>query len=505
MLKLESILAVPTPKSTNYLTTQEGIRVRLESIVQYSDDAIITKDLDGTVTSWNAAAVRIFGYTPEEIIGKSILTIIPPELHQEEQEILSKLRQGNRIDHYETIRLAKDGSRVSISLTVSPIKDESGQVIGASQIARDLRENIRADELRVCLAAIVESSDDAIVSKDLNGIITSWNAAAESLLGWKAAEIIGRSVLSIIPKELQYEEPEILRKLRAGERITHFDTRRQHKDGHLLDVSLTISPIRDGKGRVVGASKILRDMTERNRLQRALIDSEKLAATGRMAATIAHEINNPLEAMTNLGYLLCRDNSLSAEAKLYASMLLEQIERTSEIAKQTLSFYRQSTKPVEIDICRLTDSVLSLNRAVLERKRIRVRREYANVENVLGFRTEIHQVLANLILNSADAVSDNGEICVKISSHPIRSREKCVRVTVFDNGHGIPESIKGKLFQPFFTTKSEGGNGLGLWVSRGIIERHGGQIRVRSRTANGNSGTAFSLTLPQRPKYSSEP
>ena len=490
-------MAVFTSQAQKYLSTQEGVRVRLESIVQYSDDAIITKDLDGTITSWNAAATRIFGYAPDEIVGKSILTLIPPELHNEEQDILRRLRAAERIEHYETVRLAKDGSRINVSLTVSPIKDEDGTVIGASKIARDIGDKVRADELRFRLAALVESSDDAIISKDLNGIITSWNQGAERIFGWKAEEIVGRSVLTLIPESLKHEEPDILKKLKAGERIDHYSTRRIHKDGQLLEVSLTISPIRNAHGEIIGASKIARDVTEQNRVQRALIESEKLAVSARMAASIAHEINNPLEAMTNLAFLLFHNSSLDEEGRKFAKMLVEEIDRASEIARQTLAFHREATKAVDIDVCELLDGVLAFNRTVMERKGINVKRDYSPVEKIHGYRSEIRQVLANLVLNSVDAISSDGHLCVKVSRDPnVTDGPSRVRITIADNGHGIPELVKRNLFRPFFTTKSVAGNGLGLWISQGIVTKHGGKIRFRSRTETGNSGTTFTVLLP---------
>jgi PAS domain S-box-containing protein len=474
----------------------EDLRSLLDAIVESSDDAIISKNLDGTITSWNAAATRIFGYSSEEIVGQSILKLIPPELQHEEAEILNRLRSGERIEHYETVRVAKSGARINISLTISPIKNGEGRVIGASKVARDISDRLRSDELRSRLAAIVESSEDAIVSKDLNGIIKSWNTGAFRLFGWKAEEIIGRSVLTLIPEELKQEEAEILRKLRAGERIDHYETQRLHKNGRLIEVSLTVSPIRDSSGRVVGASKIARDITERKRIQDALIESEKLAATGRMAATIAHEINNPLEAMTNLAYLLTTDDSLSETARRFANMLLEEIVRASGIAKQTLSFYRETSIPASFDVRDVLDSVLSLNQRSFERKNVKIRREYSKVEDVFGFRSELRQVFANLVLNALDALSEGGEICVRVSNDPSSNGTgKRIRVSIQDNGNGIPASARQNLFRPFFTTKTRG-NGLGLWVSRGIVQKHSGKIKVRTVTKPGHSGAVFTVLLP---------
>lgn len=332
-------MAVANRNTIAHSPSDQEIRFRLEAIVESSDDAIITTDLDGIITSWNAGASRIFGYTSEQIVSQSILNLIPAELHQEEREILKRLASGERIEHYETVRISKTGTRINISLSVSPIPDEHGRIVGVSKIARDISDRLRADELRVRLAAIVEASDDAIASKDLNGIITSWNKSAARLFGWEAEEIVGRSVLTIIPEALQGEEAEILRKLRAGERIDHYETQRLHKNGHLVEVSLTVSPICDVKGRIIGASKIARDISERKRLEKALVESEKVAATGRMAATIAHEMNNPLEGIMNLAYLLANDSLINETSHRYAKMLLEETERASQVAKQMLAFY----------------------------------------------------------------------------------------------------------------------------------------------------------------------
>lgn len=469
--------------------------LRLAAIIDSSDDAIISKDLNGAITSWNAAATRLFGYTPEEIIGQSILTLIPPGLQQQESEVLQKLAAGQRIEHYETIRVCKDGSYRDISLTISPIRDASGKLVGASKIARDISGRKRLDETRFRLAAIVDSSDDAIISKDLNGTISSWNAAATRLFGWPEHEIVGRPVLTLIPPELHHEEPEILRKLRAGERIEHYETQRLHKNGAILDVSITVSPVRGPNGQVIGASKIVRDISERRRIHQVLMESEKLAVAGRMAATIAHEINNPLEAATNLAYLLSTDRTLNPMAQKYAELLLECISRASLISKQTLAFYRETGKPAQINLGAMLDSVIELNRGRLLNKNINVQRDYEAVEPVFGYAGEIRQVLANLLLNAIDAVPVRGTIYARISKDP--SHEGRVRFSLADNGAGIAPAIRTRLFNPFFTTKGTLGNGLGLWVSRGIVEKHGGKIALRSCTRPGRSGTVFSILLPR--------
>jgi len=360
--------------------------------------------------------------------------------------------------------------------------------------------NLSPEEALLRLAAIVESSDDAIVSKDLTGIVTSWNRAAERIFGYKAEEMIGQSILTIIPPELQSEEPEILGKLRAGERIDHYETERVTKDGRRIWVSLTISPVKDSSGRIIGASKIARDISERKKVQETLIQSEKLAATGRMAAAIAHEINNPLEAVTNLAYLLANDGTLNVTAQSYANLLLQEVGRASDIAKQSLAFYRDSGKPGLFDVADLVDSVLSINRQKLVRLGIEVVTDYRSVAPVFGFASEVRQVFANLLLNAIDALPDGGKISVRARvSHKHPSGEPVLSVLFADTGTGISAENRSRLFEPFFTTKKNHGNGLGLWVSRGILEKHGARIRVKSCTRTGHSGTVFRIVLPLRP------
>ena len=185
-----------------------------------------------------------------------------------------------------------------------------------------------AEDPRLLLAAIIDSSEDAIISKDLTGIITSWNKAAHRMYGYTAEEIVGQSILRLIPEELQFEEDEILRKLKAGQRLEHYETTRVTKAGKRLEVSLTISPVKDSSGRVIGSSKIVRDITGRKQMERSLIQSEKLAAAGRMAATVAHEINNPLEAVLNLIFLARETCDRDSEAHEYLESAEKELERS---------------------------------------------------------------------------------------------------------------------------------------------------------------------------------
>ena len=257
----------PPKKNGATIAGIDSIIALLSAIVDSSDDAIVSKTVDGIITSWNRAAEKIFGYSANEVIGRSIRLIIPPELQAEEDYVLGQIRRGERVEHYETVRQTKDGRIIDISLTVSPIRNAQGEVVGASKIARDISERKRLESL---MFAVIDSSGDAIVTKDLNGVITSWNGGAEKMFGYSASDVIGQSIRLIIPPELQGEEDYVLREIRRGNRIDHYETVRQAKNGRRVDISLTVSPIRNTQGTVIGASKIARDITDRKRLESLL-------------------------------------------------------------------------------------------------------------------------------------------------------------------------------------------------------------------------------------------
>jgi PAS domain S-box-containing protein len=479
-------------------------RYHLAAIVDSSDDPIMAKDLQGTILTWNGAATRIFGYQPEEIVGASVLSLIPPELHHEQEDILRKLRAGERIEQLETIHVKKTGERFPVSVTISPIRDDNGRVIGASKIARDISERKRLEETRARLAAIVESADDAIIGKDLNGIIRSWNSGAARMFGYSALEIIGTSVRRLIPDDLQYEEEQILAKLRTGERIEHYETTRKKKSGELVQISATISPIRDESGRIIGASKIARDISDRKRVERLLIQSEKLAATGRMAAAIAHEINNPLESLMNLIYLAREHSTPGGSAHEFLLTAEDELERVSHIARQTLGFYRESGKPAEVYLHDLLDNVLTVYNAKLITHSVTVQTRYTDLQKILVSRGEMLQIFSNLIVNSIDAMRGGGKLFLSARKTTSAAADG-VQVIIRDTGSGIPQANLARVFEPFFTTKGNLGTGVGLWVARQLIEQRGGNISLASSTTPGSSGTTITLFVPFAPPVTTTP
>jgi PAS domain S-box-containing protein len=278
------------------------LAARLAAIVESSDDAIVSKTLDGIITSWNGGAERMFGYSAEEAIGQSILLIIPADRRAEEDGVLARIRAGRKVDHFETVRVTKEGQFLPISVTVSPIRDAGGTVIGASKIARDISDRVQAEEARSRLAAIVDCSDDAIISKDLDGIVQTWNLGAERLFGYTPEETVGRSILLIIPSERRSEEEFVLGRIRCGQKVDHFETIRLRKNREEVPVSLTVSPIRDSQGVIIGASKIARDIRAQKELEHeraARLAAAELGSREReeFLALLAQELRTPVAAI----------------------------------------------------------------------------------------------------------------------------------------------------------------------------------------------------------------
>lgn len=351
------------------------------------------------------------------------------------------------------------------------------------------------EDPRFLLAAIIDSSEDAIISKDLNGVITSWNIAAERMYGYTAEEIVGQSILRLIPEHLHSEESEILRKLGAGERLEHFETIRVSKSGERIEVSLTISPIRDNTGRVIGSSKIARDISTRKQMERSLIQSEKLATAGRMAATVAHEINNPLEAVLNLIFLARGTCAMESETRGYLDTAEKELERVSHIARQTLGFYRDNGRPTDVMVDELLRNVLAVYRSKLISKNIAVHDQFQAPHPLTASRGELLQVFSNIIANSLDAMEPGGSLHIETREAADVSSAG-TEILIRDEGSGIAAEHLTRIFEPFFTTKESHGTGIGLWVAKKLVEKHGGRIKITSSTMPGKSGTEVCIFLP---------
>ncbi len=470
-------------------------RLHFAAIVDASDDPIVSETLDGTIVTWNRAASRVFGYQPEEIVGRSILTVIPPELHLEEEEILRKLMGGAEIEHFETLRVKKNGERFPVSVTISPIRDASGRIVASSNISREISERKNVDESRFYLAALVDSADDAIISKDLNGIVRTWNEAARKMFGYSPEEMIGQPILRLIPAGLEYEEEEILQKLRAGQRVDHYETTRRKKNGETLEVSVTISPIKDETGMVIGASKIARNISDKKQVERLVLQAEKLAATGRMAAAIAHEINNPLESLINVIFLARQYSAADSRVHKLLETAEGELERVAHIARQTLGYYKDTGAPTEVLIHELLENVLTVYNSKMLSIGIAVDTHFNDMQKISVSRGEMLQVFSNVIANSIDAMPHGGILSIS-SRNVLSGPGNGIQVVVRDDGVGIDGELLTKVFEPFFTTKGNLGTGIGLWVAKQLVERRGGQISLASSTAQKNSGTVITIFIP---------
>jgi PAS domain S-box-containing protein len=475
---------------------------RFRAIVETTSGCVKLVAADGTLLHMNSVGLSMLQADfLEAVIGKNIYDVIAPEHRETYREFNERICRGER-GSLEFDIVGFKGLRRHMETHAAPLQTADGCVQLA--VSLDITSRKEAEQVLRRLAAIVESSGDAIVSKDLNGIVTSWNPACEKMFGYSADEMIGRPITVIIPPELQETESHILETIRGGERIEHLETVRLTKNGERIDVSLTISPVRDETGRVIGVAKTARDITQEKKTEQALRTSERLASVGRLAATVAHEINNPLEAVTNLVYL-AKGSVLPKDVREYLDAIEEELEHISHITKQTLGFYRESTAPSAVRIGAMLMPLIAVFNSRARNKGAEIRPEIRQDPEFYAIPGEIRQLIANLLSNSIDAVDSGGLIRIRVDATPF-SGQGCpgTRITVADSGRGIPLSIRSKLFEPFFTTKKDVGTGLGLWVCTNIVKRHHGSIRVRSSTIPGRSWTVFSVFLPCRQESENE-
>jgi PAS domain S-box-containing protein len=496
----------------------------LAAIVSSSEDAIVAHDLDGRITLWNIAAERLFGYTTAEAVGQSTLMLFPPDTRDDEIATLERVWKGEDVSHFETVVAAKDGSRIDVSLTISPIRNRSGQVIGASKIARDIRDRRMTELAQLRLAAIVQSSDDPIVSKDLNGIVTSWNPAAERLFGYSPKEIIGRSITMIIPAERLDEEKYVLDRIRAGLSVEHFETMRQTKDGQLIDISLTVSPIRNAAGKLIGASKIARDITKHKRLlesqreaqareeaaRRQVLEIENRRVQegsrlkGEFVANMSHELRTPLNSIIGFAEMMSDERfgpmppkyaGFSALILRSAGHLLQLINDILDLAK--VESGKIDLKPERVQLAAVVEDVASIAAGLARLRDIRIQTAVApDIGEVHLDPTRLKQVLYNYLSNAIKFSPEHGRVEVRVGADGAEH----FRVEVEDWGIGIKEDDLDRLFVEFqqldaSTAKHHKGTGLGLALTKRIVEAQGGSVGVR--TEHG-VGSTFYAKLPRR-------
>jgi len=483
-------------------------RLLFESV---RDFAIFSMDTEGRITNWNPGAERLFGYRSEEIVGQDVSILFTPEdraARISEKELRGAQLAGFALD--DRWHLRKDGGLFYASGAMRPLLDSAGNLLGYVKICRDITERMQAEKARVQLAAIVEFSDDAIISKDCEGIITSWNHGAERLFGYTAREAVGQPVTMLIPPDHLDEEPSILERIRRGESITHYETVRRRKDGLLLDISLTVSPIRNSAGVVVGASKVARDISHRKRNEEALrlaqaqladraSQLERLVAerTARLQETvgelegfaysITHDLRAPLRAMQSFAQLL---NEGQADKLDDAGRdFLRRIAQSAHRMDQLITYVLTYSRVLRLDLRLERVDVESLLRGMLEsypdfqepKAAITVEGE---LPAVLGNQAALTQCFSNLLNNAVKFVAPGTKPVVRVWAE---EAGQMIRLWVADNGIGIAERHLENIFGMFQRLEtSYDGTGIGLAIVRKAVERMGGAVGVESEPGRGS-------------------
>jgi PAS domain S-box-containing protein len=328
-------------------------------------------------------------------------------------------------------------------------------------------------------------------------VIQSWNNGAENIFGFSSSEAIERPLLSLFGEEGQADLRQAIHQLEDGAEINR-DMTGLRKDGAAIELSIWLTPHLEAPGTLVAFSAVIRNITVRKQTERALLQNEKLASVGRLASSIAHEINNPLEAVTNLLYIL--ESCVSGEeARALVATAQEELARVSYVATHTLKFHKQSSNRTVTDIAALADSVLGLYRARLQNAGIEAVNDCTGTSPLYCFEGELRQVLVNVVSNAFDAMRNGGRLVFR-SRNVTRwsSCDKGIRITVADTGTGMDAVTLSRLFEAFFSTKGIGGTGLGMWITKELIEKNGGVIKVRSSTDPASSGTVVSMFFPHR-------
>ncbi len=371
------------------------------------------------------------------------------------------------------------------------------QIERRKQVEAELREG----EQRY--RAVTETASDAIISIDQHSTILLVNSATERIFGYQRDELVGHKLTMLMPDYLRaLHETAIREYVATGEKHLHWkgvQLSGLHKNGSEIPVEISFGEyVKDGQHWFTG---VVRDTSDRKQTEEALRSSEKLATVGRLTATIAHEITNPLDSAAGLIHLALQDSGLDASVRQYLGLARQELTRIAEIARNTLSFYREASQPVPVRLTEVLDSVMALYARKIRFDDITVLRRYDSAGEICSFPGEMRQAFANLVGNALDAVPQGGRLVLHVFdsrdwSNPQRIG---VRVTIADDGVGISSQHRQRLFSPFFTTKGEKGTGLGLWVTGGIVRKHNGSIRVSSSTRPGRSGTCVGVFLPYQP------
>jgi PAS domain S-box-containing protein len=480
-------------------------------------DGVIVTDAQGRVTSLNREAERITGWGISEARGKELLEvfkIVNERTGQTQENPIEKvLRLGKVVGlANHTILVRRDGSKVPIGDSGAPVRRGDGPVEGAVLVFRDVSEEREAQAAKERLASIVESSDDAIISKTLDGTIVTWNGGAKRIFGYEAAEVIGQRITLLIPPERMDEEACVLEQLRRGEQVEHFETVRLTKDGRRLDVSLTVSPLRDENGDVVGASKVLRDITARKRAEKELLEARKqlelhaqklesavTERTGQLRATVAelesfcyslsHDMRTPLRAIQSFSQLVLEEDGkkISCDSTGYLRKVINSAERMDQLIQDVLAFAKLSRQEISLEP---VDVDALLQEIIQERPELQPSKADIRIEGPLlkvrGHVASLTQCVTNLLDNAVKFVAPAVKPHVRVYSERHNGR---VKLCFEDNGIGIEKEAQRRLFDMFqriHTGNEYEGTGIGLAIVRKSAERMGGEVGLESEAGRGS-------------------
>lgn len=445
----------------------------------------------GQILDANPALVEMLGYPDRQTllrINAANVFAVPAD-RRKEMDLLD--RAGGKLEYAELKLRRFDGEVIWVRDTVRSIRHNlNNTIIYYDGSLEDITERKAAEQARSLLASIVESSIDAIIGMDLDGAIVSWNSGAERIYGYRAADVIGRTVAILAPAALPDELPKMLQEIRQGRRVEQHETVRICKGGQEIHVALTLSPIKDIDGRIIGVSKIARDITLQKRMEQYILRAERLAAMGQISASLAHEVKNPLQAIQSNLELL-RDFPLEPDERDESLRICSQeVERLLDIIQRMLSFARTERQTVHpVSIQQIWEQALALLGKSLQKAEVNIDAEFAaDLPPVLVVADQIGQVLLNLVLNAIEIMPQGGVLRVRA-----RREGQLLVLTLQNNGPPIPPAHLDHIFDPFFTTKPEG-TGLGLFISHNIVQQHGGTLGAEN-LKNGQ-GVVFSLTLP---------
>ena len=487
----------------------------LAAIVASSDDAIISRTLEGNILSWNAGAERLFGYSQAEVIGWPITLIMPPERIAEERILLERLRRGERIEHFETVRITKDGRRVDVSLTVSPVLDSDGRIIGASKVARDITEQKRAAvRLRQSEAnarrllelnqTTMASMAEGLYTVDRQGLVTYLNPEGERLFGWKLEELLGRRMHDVT----HYKHPDGspfpvedcagFKVLHDGQILKNFEDVFIRKDGTFFPVSYSSSPLRGMDGEIVGLTVVFQDITERKRSEQALRDADR--RKDEFLAILAHELRNPLAPIRNSLQILRLGSQTDPATDQVAEMMERQVNHMVRLVDDLMEVSRITRGKIElrkesVEVAAILRSAVETSRPVIDsaghQLAISLPPEPLTLE---GDAVRLTQVIANLLNNAAKYTPAHGQIWLSV-----RREGKDVLITVADNGAGIPPEMLPRVFDLFTQVdrhagRAQGGLGIGLTLVKNLVEMHGGRVHATSQGLG--KGSEFVIRLP---------